>query len=223
MPRGNAGRLSCPPAIASVARAALGLLLLGCAADPGRPATPPTQVPSARIAVAPPEWATEETLDVHVSAAITKGFAGARVEVLDPRPAMAARGEACAADPTCVQGIARDLRADKLLKTRLATLGGTVLVRVGLVDVATGTRAEERQEVVNEASAQRVEAALTQLARGLARPYTPPPPAPPPPARWYESWWVWTLIGAAAVGGGVAIGAAALAQDPGPDVVITPP
>jgi hypothetical protein len=160
---------------------------------------------------------------VDVSSAITRGFKGARVEVVDPRPTIAARGEACAADPACAQGVARDLHADKLLKTRLATLGGTVLVRVGLVDVATGTREQERQEVVNAANTQRVEAALTQMARGLARPYTPPPPAPPPQARWYEAWWVWTLIGAAVAGAGVAVGAAVVSQDAGPDVVITPP
>jgi hypothetical protein len=203
-----------------VAYAVLGSLLVACAAAPARPATAPAPTPHARIAVASPEWATEDTLDVDVSSAVTRGFKGARVEVVDPRPTIIARGEACATDPACVQGAARDLHADKLLKTRLATLGGTVLVRVGLVDVATGTREQERQEVVNAASTQRVEAALTQMARGLARAYTPPPP---PQARWYEAWWVWTLIGAAVVSAGVGVGAAVLSQDAGPDVVITPP
>jgi len=143
--------------------------------------------------------------------------------VVDTRAEIERRGPECVADPRCADVVARDLRADKLVQTRLATLGGTVLVRIGLVDVSTGTRDEERQEVVNAATAARVDAALAGIARGLGRPYAPPPRVPEPESKWYQQWWVWTLVGTAIVGTGVGVGAAVLGGEPGPDVVITPP
>ncbi len=180
------------------------------------------------IAVAPAQWATEDSVPVDLDAAVREGFVGARIRVVDARAAVEERGQGCSADEACVEAAAREAGAEKLLRTKLATLGGTVLVRMGVVDVATGTRAEERQEVVNAATPDRVRAAIASLAKQIAKPYVPPPPPPPPrvvheQARWYQQWWVWTLVGAAVVGTGIGVGVAATAGDPGPDVVVTPP
>lgn len=179
--------------------------------------------PSASIAIGPAEWATEDSLLVDVHGAMVRGFRGARVEAVDTRAEMERRGEACAAAPDCADEVARALGAEKVVHIKLATLGGTVLVRISVIDVASGTRNEERQEVVSEATPERVNEAITALARGIADPYRPPPPTPPKPTAWYEEWWVWTLVGAAVVGTGVGVGVGVATQEEGPDVVVTPP
>ena len=169
----------------------------------------------------------------------SKGVPGKNTALVAGKPLIvwtieAALGAGCldrilvSTDGEEIAAIAREAGAEKLLRTKLATLGGTVLVRMGVVDVATGTRAEERQEVVNAATPDRVRAAIASLAKQIAKPYVPPPPPPPPrvvheQARWYQQWWVWTLVGAAVVGTGIGVGVAATAGDPGPDVVVTPP
>lgn len=207
---------------------AISMVLVACVArtpaaiGPAAFAPPP---PAPSIAIAPADWATADSLAVDVHGAIVLGFDGARIEAVDPRAEMERRGEACSLDPDCAQDVARTLGAEKVVRTKLATLGGTVLVRVSVVDVTSGTRDEERQEVVNEATPERVSAAITLIAKNIAEPYrpAPPPPAPPEQAAWFEQWWVWTLVGAAVVGTGVGVGAAVVTQEEGPDVVVTPP
>lgn len=198
------------------------LLVIGCSAT-AKPA--PAAAPAAprpRVAVAPAEWASDDKVEIDVPRVAASALSGARVELIELGPALAAAGEPCLADPKCVEDTAREAHATQLVRARLAALGGTVLVRLGVTDLETGTRAEERQAVVSSADGARVEDAVRGLVRAVAAPYFPPPPAPKG-TPWYDEWWVWTLIGTAVIGTGAAIGAGVYAAGPGPDVTITPP
>lgn len=175
-----------------------------------------------RIAVLPPVWvAGGTTIELDAAAAVGRGFG--RYPSVRARTASLGERDAaeCAEDLSCVREVGAHERAAKAVVTRLAELGETVVVRVSMIDVEGGTQEEARQEVVRNANAARVGAALERLARELGRPFAPPEP---PPDAWYERWEVWA-------GGGVLVAAGVTATvlvvsgggGRGPDGTITPP
>lgn len=177
-----------------------------------------------RVAVTPPAWATATPVDADTTGVLVRALSGRPgLDLDDPRraaDALALRGAACVADLPCVREVGRGLEVDEVVLLRLARLGDTVLVRMTLVDVAGAMREDTRQEVVQGATAERVERSVGRLAADLARSV-----APDPSERLARRWWVWTLSGTALVAVTVLTAWAATRGDGGngPDVVITPP
>jgi len=161
---------------------------------------------------------------VDPSASLAAGLeaAGTMEATHGPEVAAALEGRDvdCAADAECVRAMGEQLSVDRVAALRLAGLGTTVMVRVRLVEVASGAAETARQSVVEDATAARVDAAVQAIGRELA-PAADAPEAEP--ERWYQNWWVWTLVGVALAGGAAAVIIAAQPDEQNPDFVITPP
>ncbi len=199
----------------------LALLFGGCAGSDKRVSDASSARATARVAVLPSTWATEASLaDADASAALARGLS--RSEMLDATAggdvsrALEGRPSECNDDPDCARAVGRDLHVDQVAALSLARLGTTVMVRVRLVEVVGSAGETSRQAVVQDATAESVEAAAFDIGQELA-------PARPHESHWYQKWWLWTLV-AAVVGGGIAAGVV-LTRDQGqsPDLVITPP
>ena len=205
---------------------ALFLLSAACGAASSSAAEEPS-ASSPTIAVLPAAWLTE-TPSVEVdagSAAVAGLVAVAGVAVVEPARSAAAIPQdlaaSCTDDLGCLCDTGRRLAATKVLWIRLAGLGDTVAIRIGLVDVASGTQELARQEVVQQATAERVAETVERIAREIGGPL-----APPPEPAWYEEWETWVGIGAGvlAVSGGVAAGVLLSGESAaGPDETVTPP
>lgn len=201
------------------------LHLWGCAGGQSRPADVSAGRDVPRVAVLPSTWETASPFDVDAARALSEGLRGSHgIRTADSEAVLRrarAAPEGCAADVACARRLGRDLGVDRVVSIRLAALGGTVAVRVRLLDVSGNTAEQTVQEVVRDASAQGLTAVLHRLGDELGRPTAP---RPSPGLAWYEHWWVWTLVGAAAIGTGAAI-YVTVDQEPGPqpDVIITPP
>ncbi|WP_437566242.1 hypothetical protein [Sorangium sp. So ce542] len=195
------------------------MLVAGCAAASG--SARPAQRPVVHVAVSPAVWATDVSVEgVDVDGAMARALArGGRVRV-SPLAARRSREPGCARDATCAGEATRALGASKLVRTELAGLGATVLVRASVVDAGTLVQEQTVQEVVHHADPARVGAAIGRLGERLAKPWAPPPPR----RAWYEQPWLW-VGAAAAVTAGVAtgIGVAVGSGGDAPDVVVTPP
>jgi hypothetical protein len=205
---------------------ALFLLSAACGtATAGDAEEPSASTPT--VAVLPPAWLTE-TPSVEVdagSAAVAGLVAVAGVAVVEPARSAAAvppdLAASCTDDLACLCDTGERLGATKVLWIRLAGLGDTVAIRIGLVDVASGTQELARQEVVQQATAERVAETVERLAREIGGPL-----APPPAPGWYEQWETWVGIGAGilAVAGGVTAGVLLSGESAaGPDETVTPP
>jgi hypothetical protein len=181
------------------------------------------------VAVLPAVWATEapavdassaELARTLERAPFVRAVWGAPVDTT-----LAAEPEGCASDVACVRRVGERARAAHVVTVELAELGGTVLVRASVVDVADGTRASTRQEVVQRADSARIVAAVRRLGQAIATSWAPPAAPPAEETRWYESTGLWATVA------GVAVAAAAVTsivlvtsgdgQDP--DGTITPP
>ena len=222
---------SAPPSLrrsraASTVLSALSLLSAACGAATSSGAEEPS-ASAPIIAVLPPAWLTE-TPSVEVdawSAAVAGLSAIAGVDVLEPARCAAAVPQdlaaSCTDDLACLCDTGQRLGATKVLWIRLAGLGDTVAIRIGLVDVASGTQELARQEVVQQATAERVAEMVERIAREIGGPL-----APPPEPAWYEEWETWVGIGAGvlAVAGGATAGVLLSGESaPGPDETVTPP
>ena len=177
-----------------------------------------------RIAVLPAVWVAGGTgLSVDARGALTRGLeaeGGVTVRNAEVETSGGQDAASCAEDLSCVRRVGAGARAAKALVTRLAELGDTVVVRVALVDVGGGTQETARQEVVREATAARLDAALERVAREIARPFVPP--RPPEEDAWYERWEVWAVTGVVVTAASVAA-ALLLTADPEtqPDAIVT--
>ncbi|WP_437597503.1 hypothetical protein [Sorangium sp. So ce590] len=196
-------------------------LVAGCAGATGE--APRTPRPGVHVALMPTAWATEASVEgVDGDSAMASALArrgGARVSRLSAR---LSRSPGCADDAACVREAARALGASKIVRTELAGLGATVLVRGTIVDVETQMREQLMQEVVHDADPARLRAAIERLGERLAKPWAPLPPGPR--HAWYEEPWLWVGVAAAATAGAAAgIGVALSSGEGDPDVVLTPP
>lgn len=186
-----------------------------------------TTPPLIRVVVFPEHWLTlTPSIDVDAAAAASVGLTeSGGVEVQDRTTtagAVAAGDGECSEEPECVRAIGRELDVERAVVIGLAELGDTVLVRVSVMDVVGGTREHTRQEVVHEATAQAVEAAISRIARELGQTYAPQRETE---RRWYQRWWVWTIVGVALAGGavGAIVGTTVVDDEPQPDVTVTLP
>ena len=208
--------------VSQLTASALWIASIGCAPSV-EPRAPATIAPSVRVVLADPEWATGDTVAVSWDAALERGFEGSRARLVKREGPLAEPSPSCAGPSDCAVLRAKAVGAERVVLLRLATLGGTVLLRVGWLDVTTTTREEEHQVVVREATRERIEAAFADVAKTLSAKYRDKPAAPPSGPEWYEEWWVWTLAGAAVVGTGVGVTAGVLSQEETPDFTIVPP
>jgi len=140
-----------------------------------------------------------------------------------PRTARAAsaQGESCEEDLACMRSLGRQVGADMVVVTRLAELGGTLVIEVRMIDVRGGSGEQARQQVIREATGPRIAGALEGMGRELGRPWAP---APEPDLRWYERWWVWAA--GAVVVAGAATATIVIATGDGqtePDIIVRPP
>jgi hypothetical protein len=173
------------------------VVIAGCGGAPAR---------SARFALFPASWRTERAGGVDERAALRSGLSTVPSITTVDVPSC----EDCA-------DAARAAHADRAVATTLASLGGTVLARVSVIDVRGGTREETRQRVVREANDASVRQALFELGRAIAEPYAAEP-------AWYETWWPWTAAAAILLGAGVAVAVGVtVGSQNGPDIVVTPP
>jgi hypothetical protein len=179
------------------------------------------------IAVLPAAWLTETpSVEVDAGSAAVAGLSAiAGVAVVEPARAAAAIPQdlaaSCTDDLGCLCDTGHRLGATKVLWIRLAGLGDTVAIRIGLVDVASGTQELARQEVVQQATAERVAETVERIAGEIGGPL-----APPPGPAWYEEWETWVGIGAGilAVAGGATAGVLLSGESAaGPDETVTPP
>lgn len=187
----------------------------GCAATP--PPSAPAPRPAVEIAVLAPAWATEPAPYEVGTESLIRGLAEGGG--LRPRPLAAKAG--CADETGCLERALSGSAAEEVLVVRLAALGDTVLVRAVMVHRRRGTQESARQEVVHDATPERVSKALGALGAALAAPYAPPPPPPPPPL--VKTPWFWAAVAGGLALTGAAVGAAVYATERRPDVVITPP
>jgi hypothetical protein len=170
--------------------------VVACGGAPPRSEVPPAR--SARFAVLEERWATERPADWTPIAEGTfrRALDGATVELVaraEVESAVASAPPECDDDVECLRGIARSLRADQLVATTIAELGGTVLLRVRTV--STGERAQDamQQAVVRDAGRRAVAEALLAIGRELAAPFRPNEVVEDP--GWYESPWLWAGVG----------------------------
>jgi hypothetical protein len=63
-----------------------------------------------------------------------------------------------------------------------------------LVDVEHGTKEQTLQRAIHGVSREKIRSAVEELAVEAAAPFAPSAP-------WYQEWWLWTLVGAAAIAG----------------------
>lgn len=193
--------------------------LFGCAgAGASARGAEEARAPDVEVAVLPAKWATEApAVDVRETALAVE---------LDRAPGVRAVSTPaeCGSDIACIRRVGERIGAAHVVVVELAELGGTVLVRGSVVDVAAGTRESTRQEVVQRADAAGVEAALRRMGRAIAAAWAPPS-SPPEETAWYESAALWgTVAGAVVVAG--AISAILLVtgdESQEPDGTITPP
>ncbi len=207
---------------------ALGICGCGAAPGPG-PETPAApSAPSVRMAVLPAQWVTPDPKPTaKLTQAVLQGVRSNRG--VEAQPASVAshptkEGIPCQDDPDCLRTTGERTQASKVVVTKIAALGGTVLVRMTVVDVKGGTQEQTRQSVSQTAEDAALQQAVRDLAAKLAKPYALPDPEEPSPS-WYEQWWVWTLAGAVVT---TSVAVPLLLRDREeevipPDVVITPP
>jgi len=207
---------------------ALGICGCGAAPGPG-PETPAAPAaPSVRMAVLPAQWVTPDPKPTaKLTQAVLQGVRSNRG--VEAQPASMAshptkEGIPCQDDPDCLRTAGERTQASKVVVTKIAALGGTVLVRMTVVDVKGGTQEQTRQSVSQTAEDAALQRAVRDLAAKLAKPYALPDPEDPSPA-WYEQWWVWTLAGAVVT---TSVAVPLMLRDreeeeTPPDVVITPP
>lgn len=185
----------------------IGAVFGGCGAAP-----PPT----AELALAPPTWVTD-----------APSWSGSSVEALrtglETAPVAVQLADASACEPEdvgCHRRLAQSLSADGVVSTTLAELGGTVMVRVQVVDADPATAEEVRQVVVQEGSARRLGDALERIGEEIADPYG----SAASPAL-YERWWFWASAAALVAAGTIAAILVVASEEGGtePDVVIVPP
>jgi hypothetical protein len=204
-------------------------MLLGQAvsACSSRPAPAPPRPPVA-VAVFPARWANAEgSFEVDPRRGVARGL-GRGARAIDAGPELASEGSDCADDVACASRVSARLGARKALLVKLAGLGGTVLLRVVVIDVARRNQEQTRQEIVRDASPTHVDAALARLASEIARPWSP---APRPEGEGSAAPWILAGLGAAVTAGAaIVLGVALSSEDPPsspaeerPDVVITPP
>ncbi len=201
--------------------------ICGCGASPG-PAPETPSAPSVRMAVLPAQWVTPDPKPTtKLTQAVLQGVRSNRgVDAQAASVAAQPTEEAipCQDDPDCLRATGKRTQASKVVVTKIASLGGTVLVRMTVVDVKGGTQEQTRQSVSQSAEDAALQRAVRDLAAQLAKPYAAPDPEAPAPS-WYETWWVWTLAGAV-VTTGVAVPLLLRdgdEEETPPDVVITPP
>lgn len=192
-----------------------GCLVLGCAPRGPAPATPAPR-PPIEVAVLSPSWATDPAPYTVSVQPLLQGLSEGGG--LHPRSIPA--DAACADETGCLDRVLAGSPAEDVLVVRLAALGDTVLVRAAMLDRRRGTQAAARQEVVRDATPDRVARALTALGAALAAPYAPPPP---PPRPLVKTPWFWGVVTGGLVVTGAAVLAAVLASQRRPDAVITPP
>jgi hypothetical protein len=178
------------------------------------------------MAVLPAQWVTPDPKPTtKLTEAVLQGVRSNRG--VDAQPASAAshptkEGIACQDDPDCLRTTGERTQASKIVVTKIAALGGTVLVRMTVVDVKGGTQEQTRQSVSQTAEDAALQHAVRDLAAKLAKPYALPDPVE---TSWYEKWWVWTLAGAVVT---TSVAVPLMLRDREdeeipPDVVITPP
>jgi hypothetical protein len=204
---------------------ALGICGCGAAPGPG-PETP--AAPSVRMAVLPAQWVTPDPKPTtKLTQAVLQGVRSNRgVEARPASEVSRPTEEAipCQDDPECLRATGERAQASKVVVTKIAALGGTVLVRMTVVDVKGGTQEQTRQSVSQTAEEAALQQAVRDLAAKLAKPYALPDPVEPSPS-WYEKWWVWTVAGAVVT---TSVAVPLMLRDredeeTPPDVVITPP
>lgn len=151
-------------------------------------------IASPRLALMPAAWRTSDPWpELEERDALRRGLRDVRTV------------DASCEGEDCAREAGRAVDADRVVVTTMASLGETVLARVSVIDLEGEAEEETRQRVIEDASAARVESAMTDLGRSIAEPYLPRG------APWYEEWWPWTIgavlvlgIGAAIAGGVVA-------------------
>lgn len=195
-------------------------LALGCAQAPAKAA--PTRA-SATVTVLEPLWMTgEQPLKVPPKQGVERALASLRgVRVAPSKTPARPEGSACQQDTACIRAVGREAKADKVMVLSLAELGDTVLLKLSVVE-ARGTNKEQAFQRVSKTA--KVEAALAELTREAAKPFTQPEPKREP--SWYERWWVWAGAAAVAAGATVVILLTTGDDSPAqhePDIVITPP
>ncbi|MFO0615696.1 MAG: hypothetical protein U0414_24085 [Polyangiaceae bacterium] len=217
----------------------LGLALLssalGCGASSARPAPSGAgarpaapEAKATRIAVAPPRWATSAPFELEcASDALARGLSsmgGVDIVRIDHLDAFDAR---CEEDAGCIEALARDAGATRLLWTELAALGDTVLVRARLTDLRSSTEEQTLQEVLHDVDAVVLRTGLDRVGARVGKPFAPAPaPLLPPrerPVVEEPGLWVGLGLGTAAAITAVVLGVTLGAAAESPDLVVTPP
>lgn len=195
----------------------LAVLLVGCAgmrpegtAHPAAPAPRVAVLPSTVVAVG----AEYPPLDVGLS----RGFAEIAGLVLVPpgevAGALAREPGDCAESLECLRRVGDALHASHVASPTAVGLGDTVLVRVRLVEVRGAHGDRSRQELVREASAERVAAFLERTGKELGRSLVP---RVRPGAGFY------TVVGLVGAGLVAATAVTVANRGPTPDAIVRPP
>jgi hypothetical protein len=201
--------------------------ICGCGAANGPEPQAPS-APSVRMAILPAQWVTPDPKPTsELTQAVLQGVRsnrGVEAQAASVPSGPAQEAIACQDDPECLRTTGERTQAAKVVVTKIASLGGTVLVRMTVVDVKGGTQEQTRQSVSQTSENAALQQVVRDLAAQLAKPYALPAPEEPT-SSWYEKWWVWTLAGAVVT---TSVAVPLMLRDPNeeetpPDVVITPP
>lgn len=201
--------------------------ICGCGAAPGPEPRAPS-APSVRMAILPAQWVTPDPKPTsELTQAVLQGVRsnrGVEAQAASVPSGPAQDAIVCQDDPDCLRTTGERTQASKVVVTKIASLGGTVLVRMTVVDVKGGTQEQTRQSVSQTSESAALQRAVRALAAQLAKPYALPAPEQPS-SPWYDQWWVWTVAGAVVT---TSVAVPLMLREPDeeetpPDVVITPP
>ncbi|MEO1483701.1 MAG: hypothetical protein AAFU77_16450 [Myxococcota bacterium] len=177
-------------------------------------APPASGAVDGRILVLEPLWIpSAPTNSAQVTSAIFQRWSD--LDVLEPVPLTRPLDPDCAESVGCLQRLGREAAANKVVVYRVGNLGPTTVVRVQVLDVASGSMEQTLQQILEDESTAAEDVVLT-LTDELADLYAAPDP-------WYGRPWVWVTGAAALLAGTLTFVLLSDGEDEEPDLVVTPP